>query len=469
MRERRAAVVLPKETHYRSSSGGITAVNSEDIWNKSLSKIAERVGENLYELWFKPMKLLSLKDQTLTLGIPNRFFREWIEDYYPSIITEVAEGMLGAPVTVKYKIIEKEDAALKKLDTKLENRRNKLASRGIYLSPKYTFDTFVVGPSNQFAHAASRRVAENPGFAYNPLFIYGGVGLGKTHLMNAIGNAIADHYPDKTICYVSAEQFTNEVISALRHEKMAEFKEKYRNVDVMLIDDIQFIANKTTTQEEFFHTFNSLYEKQRQIVVSSDRAPMEIPDITDRLRSRFSMGLIADIQAPEVETKVAIIYKKAEKEKLAIPEDVAYFIATRVKSNIRELEGCLIKLGAHASLTGMPIDTAMAKTVLKDLIADEERPVTVDAIQKAVCEYFGVKIQDLKARKRTKEIANARQIAMYLSKQHTGLSLSEIGKFFGGKDHATVIYACKQIEEKRSKDEHLNRSIEQVARRIAGI
>jgi len=427
------------------------------------------VGESYFELWFKPMKALSMKDKVLTIEIPNRFFREWIEDNYPSLITEVYEGILGYPVTVKFRISEKEDAALRKLDTRMENRKNRLASRGIYLSPKYTFDTFVVGDSNQFAHAAAKRVSENPGHAYNPLFIYGGVGLGKTHLIHSIGNAIADKKPDLTICYVSAEQFTNEVISSIRHEKMADFKDKFRNVDVMLIDDIQFIANKTTTQEEFFHTFNSLYEKQKQIVVSSDRAPLEISDITDRLRSRFSMGLIADIQPPSVETKIAIIEKKASVEKMVISRDVVEFIANRVKSNIRELEGCLIKLGAHASLTGMPIDTGMAKIVLKDLIADEDKPVTVEAVQKAVCDYFGVKMQDLKAKKRTKEIANARQIAMYIAKQHTQHSLSEIGKCFGGKDHATVIYACKQIEEKRRKDENLNKSIENVERRIAGI
>lgn len=444
-------------------------MNTEELWNQCLAGIAERVGESLFELWFRPMRILSLKDRVVTLEIPNRFYREWIEDSYPSLIPEAAEKLLGYPVLVRFKTAEKEDAALRKLDTRMENRKNKLAIRGIHLNPRYTFDTFVVGPSNQFAHAASKRVGENPGLAYNPLFIYGGVGLGKTHLINSIGNAIADRRPDLTICYVSAEQFTNEVISSLRHEKMGEFKEKYRNVDVMLIDDIQFIANKTTTQEEFFHTFNSLYEKQRQIVISSDRAPLEISDITDRLRSRFSMGLIADIQPPEVETKVAIIYRKAELEKLTIPEEVAYFVASRIKSNIRELEGCLIKLGAHASLTGMPIDLNMAKVVLKDLIADEDKPVTVDSIQKAVCDYLGVKIYDLKAKKRTKEIANARQIAMYLSKQHTQLSLSEIGRYFGGKDHATVIYACKQIEERRKKDENLNKSVENVEKRIAGL
>jgi chromosomal replication initiator protein len=443
-------------------------IHVDEVWKKAALRIAERVGESVYQLWFTPMKMVQLKDQTAVLEIPNRFFKEWIEDSYAGIITEEISKILGYAVGLKYRTAEREDAALRRLDSKMETRRTKLASRGIHLNPKYRFETFVVGPSNQFAHAAAKRVGENPGVAYNPLFIYGGVGLGKTHLMNAIGNAIIDRNPDVAVHYVSAEGFTNEVVSALRHEKMGEFKDKFRNVDVLLIDDIQFIANKTATQEEFFHTFNSLYEKQHQIVISSDRAPLEISDISDRLRSRFSMGLIADIQPPEVETKVAILYKKALNERMTIPEDVAYFIATRVKSNIRELEGCLIKLGAHASLTNMPIDLEMAKRVLKDLISDEEKPITVDAIQKVVCEHFGVKLQDMKARKRTKEVATARQVAMYLAKRFTNLSLTEIGNAFGGKDHATVIYACRQIEEKKAKDPALAKIIETLAGRISG-
>jgi chromosomal replication initiator protein len=443
-----------------------TEVSIEKIWNKSLSKISEKVGDSLFDLWFKPMRLVQIKDRHVTIEIPNRFFREWIEDTYPSIIPSALEEVIGLPVTVRYKVTEKEDDALRRKESRLESRKTKLASRGIYLNPKYTFDTFVVGPSNQFAHAAAIRVAESVGFAYNPLFIYGGVGLGKTHLMNAIGNAIVDGNLGTIVYYVSSEQFTNEVVSAIRHGKMGEFKEKYRNVDVLLIDDIQFIAGKDTTQEEFFHTFNSLYEKQKQIIISSDRAPIEIADITDRLRSRFSMGLIADIQPPEVETKVAIIFKKAENDKLIITEDVAYFIATRVKSNIRELEGCLIKLGAHASLTGMPIDIEMAKNVLKDILSEEDKPVTVETILKAVSDYFGIKMQDIKAKKRTKEVANARQIAMYLAKQFTNLSLSEIGKGFGGKDHATVIYACRQVEERKAKDGNLSKSLDNIIKRM---
>jgi chromosomal replication initiator protein len=438
----------------------------EDLWNSAFSKIHEKVGDSVFELWFKPMKLLQLKDKTASIEIPNRFFKDWVEDNYPNIISEAMEGDLGHAVSVKFRIGAKEDVILKKIDSKYESRRTRLASRGIYLNPKYTFDTFVVGPSNQFAHAAAKRICEGPGSVYNPLFIYGGVGLGKTHLINAIGNEIVDKFPGKVIYYVSAEQFTNEVISSIRHEKMGEFKDKYRTADILLVDDIQFIAGKTATQEEFFHTFNSLYARQSQIVVSSDRAPMDISDITDRLRSRFGMGLIADIQWPEVETKVAILYKKAEAERLIVPEDVAYFIASRVKSNIRELEGCLIKLGAHSSLTGMPIDITLARNVLKDLISEEDKPLTIEGIVKAVSDHFGVKPSDIKGKKRTKEIVNARQIAMYISKQLTPLSLSDIGRAFGGKDHATVIYSCKQIEEKKSSDENLNKGIDNIVKKI---
>lgn len=444
----------------------MSASNLKDLWDICLSKIAERVDNGVYDLWFKPMKILHIKEKTATLEVPNRFFKEWIDDYYPNFINEILEGVLGYNVDVKYKIAEKEEADVRKLDMRLESRKNRLANRGIFLNPKYTFNTFVVGPSNQFAHAAALRVAENPGEAYNPLFIYGGVGLGKTHILNAIGNAFIDKRPNMVVCYVSSEQFTNEVISCLRHGKMAEFKEKYRNVDALLMDDIQFISGKTTTQEEFFHTFNSLYEKQKQIVVSSDRPPQEISDITDRLRSRFHMGLIADIQPPEIETKIAILYKKAEVERIHVPEEVAYFIASRVKSNIRDLEGCLIKLGAYSSLSGIPIEIEMAKRVLKDLINDEDRPITAEAIQKIVADYLGIKIQDIKAKKRTKEIANARQIAMYLIKQHTSLSLSEIGRMFGGKDHATVIYACKLVEEKKEKDENFRRFLDGINKKI---
>jgi chromosomal replication initiator protein len=438
----------------------------EDIWNNSLSKIEEKVGNNILELWFRPIKLSQMKEQQVTIDIPNRFFKDWIEDNYPELIAEAIGGIVGYPVMVRYRMAEKIDPIVKKTDMRLESRRQRLASRGIHLNPRYTFESFVIGPSNQFAQAAANAVAEAPGRTYNPLFIYGGVGLGKTHLISAIGNAVIDKSPDITVIFVSAEQFTNEVVSAIRHEKMGELKEKYRNVDLLLLDDIHFIANKTQTQEEFFHTFNTLYEKQKQIVISSDRPPKEIGAVTDRLRSRFSMGLIADIQPPELETKMAILLKKAEIQKISVSEEVAYYLASKVKSNIRDLEGYLIRLGAQASLTGKPIDKEMAKTILHDLIEEDEKPVTVDHVQRIVCEHFALKLTDMKAKKRTKEIAMPRQIAMYLSKQLTNLSLSDIGKNFGGKDHATVIYACKQIEDKRTKDEAVNRMIENLLRRL---
>ncbi|MDH5203974.1 MAG: chromosomal replication initiator protein DnaA, partial [Nitrospirota bacterium] len=437
----------------------------EEIWNNSLSRIEEKAGNHATELWFRPMRISQIKEQQIIIDIPNRFFKDWIEDNYPNLIEETIGGILGYPVNIQFKIAEKINPIVKKMDMRLESRRQKLASKGIYLNPKYTFENFVVGSSNQFAQAAAMAIAEAPGRTYNPLFIYGGVGLGKTHLMNAIGNAVIDKMPDLIVLYVSSEQFTNEVVSALRHERMGDFKEKYRNVDILLLDDIQFIANKTATQEEFFHTFNALYEKQRQIVISSDRSPKEIDAVTDRLRSRFSMGLIADIQPPEMETKAAILLKKATMERIAISEEVAYYLASKVKSNIRELEGCLIRLGAQASLTGKTIDKEMAKNILRDLIEEDEKPITVEQIQRVVCEHFDLKLADIKAKKRTKEVAFPRQVAMYLSKQITNMSLSDIGKNFGGKDHATVIYACKQIEDRRAKEEVFNRVIEKLLRK----
>ncbi len=440
----------------------------EDIWNKSLSIIEKKVGANAFELWFKPIKLTQMKEQVATLEIPNRFFRDWVEDYYPNLISEVMEEIVGSPVTLKFKIAEKEDSAIKKIDARLEGRRQRLASKGIYLNPKYTFSNFITGQSNQFAHAAAVAVSESLGMVYNPLFVYGGVGLGKTHLITAIGNKVADKRHDYNILYVSSEQFTNEFVAAMRHGKAEELKGRYRNLDLLLIDDIQFIEGKSGTQEELFHTINALYERQKQIVLSSDRPPKEIKNITDRLRSRFSMGLIADIQPPEVELRMAIIQKKAETERIHLTSEVIYYLASKIKSNIRELEGSLIRLGAQASLTGEAIDVPMAKHMLKDIISDEDRPVTIDQIQKTIAEFFCIKHQEMKSKKRTKEIAIPRQVAMYVCKQLTESSLSDIGKNFGGKDHATVIYACRQIEDRRSKDEDFNKKIESLLKRIKG-
>lgn len=441
-------------------------MNTEEIWNKSLQLIKESIGEGVFDLWFGAARLVGVKDGQAVIEVPNRFFKEWIEDHYLPLMTGVFEKVTASPLEVRFRLAAKEDATLKKLDNKLEHRKTKLARKGIYLNPRYTFESFVVGPSNQFAQAASKAVSDSPGKVYNPLFIYGGVGLGKTHLISSIGNRVVDAKADGNVLYVSAEQFTSEVVSAIRHQRADELKAKYRGLDMLLIDDVQFVAGKPQTQEELFHTLNSLYERQRQIVLSSDRPPKEIKDVTDRLRSRFSMGLTADIQMPEVETKIAIIHKKAEKDRLSLPDDVVYFIASKIKSNVRDIEGCLIKLGAHSSLTGTQVDLAMAKTVLREFIPEDEKPLTVESILKSVAEHFGLKLQDLRAKKRTKEIALPRQVGMYIARELTEASLSDIGKNSGGKDHATVIYACRQMEARRAKDEDFNRLVENLINKI---
>lgn len=439
----------------------------EEAWGKTLDVIEKKVGTQTFELWFRPLKFQDLQNEHITLGVPNRFFKEWIEDHYPGLIADTLEQFFKKHVSLKFAVFEKqEDAAIRKIDTKRHNRRAKLASRGIFLNPKYIFDTFVEGPSNQFARAAAMAVADNPGKAYNPLFIYGGVGLGKTHLLNAIGNFLIDKSQDIKLLYSPAEQFTNEFVYSMRNNKMDEFKKRYRNLDVFLIDDIQFIASKSGTQEELFHTFNVLYNSHKQIVFSSDRPPKDISPITERLRSRFGMGLIADIQMPDVETRVAILDKKSEIEGIQLPQDVAFFLASKVKSNIRDLEACMIRLGAYSSLSGKDITVEMARDVLKDIIDDDERVLSIESIQKTVCEYYGLKPQDIKAKKRSRDIAFPRQVAMYISKALTDSSLSDIGKHFGGKDHSTVIHACRQIETKRKKDEDFNNKLEYLIKKI---
>lgn len=438
----------------------------EDIWQKSLPLIKSAVGESVFDLWLSPVRLVQMKDGAATLEVPNRFYKEWIEDYHPDLIRSVLGKVTEQEVSVRFRVAAGEDAAIKKIDARLENRKTKLARKGIFLNPRYTFESFVVGPSNQIAHAAAMAVAENPGKLYNPLFVYGGVGLGKTHLITAMGNRVVDRMRDLQVLYVSAEQFTTEVVSAFRHNKADELKQKYRNLDVLLIDDVQYVEGKDYTQEELFHTINALYERQKQIVLSSDRPPREIRSVTDRLRSRFSMGLTADIQLPEFELRVGIIQKKAAENGISLPPEVVELVASKVTTNVRDMEGCLIRLGAHSSLTGNPISLGMAKTVLRDIIQDADRPLTVEGILKAVAEHFGLKPQEMKARKRTKGIAQPRQIAMYLARELTDLSLSDIGKQMGGKDHATVIYACKQVDKRRTGDENFDRMVDTLKNKI---
>ncbi|MBI5198682.1 MAG: chromosomal replication initiator protein DnaA [Nitrospirae bacterium] len=447
-------------------------MEKKELWQKTLSVIEEKIPPQGFEMWFKPIRLISFSEKEAEIEVPNRFFKEWIEERYQSLVTETLE-----------RISEKKDILLKISVSKKEKTENKTKEKnnghinkkqrelsGTGVNPKYTFENFVVGLSNQFAHAAARAVAEKPAFSYNPLFIYGGVGLGKTHLMNAIGNNIINTNTKLLLklAYMPSEVFTNELITSIRYQKMEDFRNKYRGMDILLMDDIQFIAGKERTQEEFFHTFNTLYETQKQIVISSDRFPKEMPEIEERLRSRFEWGLIADIQPPDLETKVAILEKKAELEGIKLPKDVSIFIASKIKTNIRELEGCLIRLGAYSALKKIEISLELAKDILKDVIYERERVITVEDIQKTVAENFGIKPQDMKIKRRTREIAFPRQIAMYLCRKLTNISLNEIGKHFGGKDHSTVIHSTKLIEDKIKRDEEIKEKIEGIIKTLKG-
>ena len=407
----------------------------EDLWSKVVDSLKERVGQQNFDIWIKPIHLIAMVGESVELEVPNRFFKDWIQDHYSSHIKEALSFLTQKPCLLKFRIRNEKDFSPPPLQT------NDLLTTPPFqtiFNPKYTFDNFVVGASNQFANAACLAVANSPAKNYNPLFIYGGVGLGKTHLLHAIGNHLLQHrvLPDsKKICYITSEEFTNEVINSIRYERMDEFRNKYRKMDILLIDDIQFIAGKDRTQAEFFHTFNSLYEARKQIVVTSDKFPKDIPDFEERLRSRFEWGLIADIQPPDIETKVAILKKKAEHENMLIPNDVAFFLASQIDSNIRMLEGCLIRVGAFASLNKTPIDIQLAKEVLKNIIKPKEELISIDLVQKVVSNFFNVKISDLKVKRKYKNFVVPRQIAMYLSRKFTNASLLEIGEKFGGKDH----------------------------------
>jgi chromosomal replication initiator protein len=425
-----------------------------NAWEKILQHIERRVNPHSFATWFRPTRQEGAQGGRLQIRVPTRLFRKRLTETYGELLQAVLVE-LGMPDTrLKFLCSESEPATPAAAQAKLN-----FDAADHELNPRYTFDTFVVGTSNQFAHAAALAVAEQPSKAYNPLFLYGGVGMGKTHLMQAVGHLIKKRNAGMRLTYVSAEKFTNEVINSLRFDRMTSFRDRFRTVDVLLVDDIQFIAGKERTQEEFFHTFNALYEQQKQIVVSSDCPPKEISAIEERLRSRFEWGLIADIQPPDLETKIAILHKKAESERGHLPDDVAEFIARSIKSNVRELEGALTRLVAYTSLTGATVNLATAQQVLKNIIATQEKKVTIELIQKRVGEQFGLREQDLKMRSNSKAIAFPRQIAMYLVKQLTSTSLPEIGRQFGGKHHTTVLHSIKKIEILRRTEKDLDRTI----------
>ncbi len=442
----------------------------KEFWSKALDSLKEKVGQQNFEIWIKPINLLSVREGVVELEVPNRFFKEWVSEHYSLQIREALNTITQKPCHLQFRI--KNDQTHERdfnqpLLTYQENGMNQAFQTPF--NPKYTFDNFVVGAGNQFANAACLAVANLPAKNYNPLFLYGGVGLGKTHLLHAIGNHIIQNriLPDvKKVCYLSSEEFTNELINCLKYEKMDEFRNKFRRMDILLIDDIQFIAGKERTQAEFFHTFNSLYEARKQIVVTSDKFPKDIPNFEERLRSRFEWGLIADIQPPDIETKVAILKKKAELESIPLPNDVAFFLASQIESNIRVLEGSLIRIGAFASLTQTPIDIQMAKEVLKNIIKPKEEIISIDVIQKVVSNYFNMKVSDLKMKRKYKGYVIPRQVAMYLSRKMTPASLLEIGEKFGGKDHSTVIHSIKKVEERMAKEPSFKQTIENLISRI---
>jgi chromosomal replication initiator protein len=449
-----------------------------------LDALEKKVNRHSYDTWLKPTRYSHASNKVLFVRIPTAEFRH-VSDKYADLIQEAVDNLGLGYEEVKFVTAEDDPS-----NTPIRHNgglsapslnigAGPQAATGMHpaqgrfdwdsaaqLNPRYTFDAFVIGSGNQFAHAACQAVAERPSKAYNPLFLYGGVGMGKTHLMQAIGHEIKRRMPQAAICYVSSEKFTNEMINSLRYDKMISFRDKFRTMDVLLIDDIQFLAQKERTQEEFFHTFNALHESMKQIVIASDRPPKELAEFEDRLRSRFEWGLIADIQPPDLETKVAILQKKAEQERVTLPTDVALFIASNIRSNVRELEGALIRLVAHSSLIGAEITLPYTQQVLKNFIDSQARKVTIESIQKAVAEQFGLRLVEIKAKNNSRSIVYPRQIAMYLAKHLTEASLPEIGRQFGGKHHTTVLHSVVKIEEVRKNDKDLNRLLNKLTEQL---
>ncbi len=439
------------------------------LWDKTLDIIKSELSEVSFNTWIKSCEPISISSDTLKISVPNSFTQDILDKRYKDLVANSIKAVCSKLYTIEF-IIMSDNYDRDEIKSN-EPRKSKSIivndEMSSTLNPKYTFNSFVIGNSNRFAHAASLAVAESPAKAYNPLFIYGGVGLGKTHLMHAIGHYILDGNPNAKVVYVSSEKFTNELINAIKDDKNEEFRNKYRNVDILLIDDIQFIAGKERTQEEFFHTFNALHDANKQIILSSDRPPKEIPTLEDRLRSRFEWGLIADIQVPDFETRMAILKKKADVENLNVANEVMGYIATKIKSNIRELEGALIRIIAYSSLTNREVTVDLASEALKDIISKKQgKHVTIDSIQDIVSNYFNLRIEDLKSQRRTRNVAYPRQIAMYLSRKLTDMSLPKIGEEFGGRDHTTVIHAYEKISENLKTDDSLQHTINDITKKL---
>ncbi|MGI6527021.1 MAG: chromosomal replication initiator protein DnaA [Caldicoprobacterales bacterium] len=435
----------------------------EELWQKTLRVIRNEITSVSFDTWIKAIEPVSIKEDQLYLCVPNDFTKSILEGRYTSLISNAVKQVSSRSYYITFVLTAEADKYMDKPE-KADSGKNEIDS---LLNPKYTFNTFVIGNSNRFAHAASLAVAEAPAKAYNPLFIYGGVGLGKTHLMHAIGHYIQSQNAQAKVLYVTSEKFTNELINSIQTNKNVEFRNRYRNVDVLLVDDIQFIAGKESTQEEFFHTFNALHEANKQIIMSSDRPPKEIPTLEDRLRSRFEWGLITDIQPPDLETRIAILKKKANLESLEVDDEVLVFIAKRIESNIRELEGALTRIMAYSSLTNSTLDVEVADEALKDIISNHRpRKITPELIQKVTADYYQLKLEDMKSKKRNRPIAFPRQIAMYLCRELTDLSLPKIGDLFGGRDHTTVIHACDKVADEIETDLQVKRSVNELIKRL---
>ncbi len=417
------------------------------LWETAQSEIEASVGKASYETWFSSVQVSEKDSSTLVVETPDDFFKSWIVEHYQPLLEETLQRLASGPVSLEFSvnsgILGNKAQPSLPVSEDISPAINAFKSN---LNSRFTFENFVIGPANRFACAASLAVAESPSRAYNPLFIYGPVGLGKTHLIQSITHKLSQLHPKLKYCYMSSERFTNELIDAIRHRSTTQFRSRYREIDVLLIDDIQFIAGKESTQEEFFHTFNNLHNSRKQIIITSDRPPKEIANLEERLTSRFAWGLITDIQPPDFETRVAILKKKVEREPVSVPDDVIHFIAEQIRTNIRELEGALIRVVAYSLLDEGPITLDMAKSILKDMVKETSKVIGVDLVQKSVSEFFNIPLSELRSKKRRKNIVLPRQVAMYLSRELTNMSFPEIGNAFGGKDHATVIHACRKIE-----------------------
>jgi chromosomal replication initiator protein len=445
-----------------------TTMTASDLWTRCLETIRDETEHQSYQTWFEPTRGVELTDDAMKIEVPNRFFADWLEEHYMGLVRRAVEENAGRQLDPVFQVAHKRRDEYEPVSARREvpPPLTTAAADECQLNPRYTFSTFVVGSSNRFAQAATMAVAEAPADSYNPLFIYGGVGLGKTHLMQAIGQYIREKRPELSVYYVSSETFMNELITAIQRGSTLKFRDKYRSKDVLLIDDVQFLAGKESTQEEFFHTFNALYLAHKQIVMTSDRPPKQIATLEERLVSRFESGLVTDVQPPDLETRIAILQEKAELDGISIPNDVIHLIANRVTSNIRELEGSLVRLLAFSSLTGSEITVDLAKEVLSEFLGAPRGPISVARIQQAVAEAFGVPVEKMKARGRTSQIAHARQVAMYLARELTHLSLAQVGEHFGGRDHTTVLHAQRKISQAVEHAGQTQRDVENLRRML---